>query len=1127
MNVAAGTTATDAVNLGQLAAAGLNISTAGVVQNAFVAYDSTAKTGVTLGSGTVGAQLHQLAAGTVATDAVNLGQLAAAGLNINTSGVVTNAFVAYDTTAKTGVTLGSGTVGAQLHQLVAGTAATDAVNVGQLTAAGLNINTSGVVQNAFVAYDTTAKTGVTLGVGTAGAQIHGLVAGVADTDATNVAQLKAMGATFNSSGVVQNSFVAYDTAARTKVTLGDGTTAVTVSNVAAGVAGTDAVNVNQLNSAFSGAAGLSASLKYIKFGPSTATQAQATQTDSMAIGGNAFANASGALAFGLNARATGNNSVAIGVNSSTSIDNTVSFGTAAATRRLINVGAGVADTDAVNLGQVDDLIAQAIAPAAQKVSSTPVMATRTLLGDTVQTPVLSDVVAVGPTDKLGHNEALSQDGIAIGLGNSSTGIQSVAIGSNVSSTANTSVGLGYGVIANGDNATAIGVGSQVIANEALAIGYNAQVETVGGVAIGNNSLVTGAAVNGISVGSNNQLTGAGNVVVGNNTLISGTNTVAIGNNIFGTKSTTPAVGSNSVILGNGSDGSQSNVVSIGAKGSERKIVNVAAGTTTTDAVNLGQMTTAIAAAGTGGGGSTLITQAAAGADLLVGGATQGTHVNFADSTGAARELTGVAAGTADTSAVNLAQLKPVVAALGGGAAIDAAGKVTGPTYSIGGHTTTNAGDAFKDVDTGLTNLNNAVAAISADTGGTGLVAQDPTTQNITVGKMTGGTVVDVTNSSGVQRTITGVAAGAVNSSSFDAINGSQLFNNSQSIATAIGGGAQMNSDGSFTQPTFNVGGGTVHNVGDAISNLDSRVTQNADNVTNLQTTVNNITAGGGVAAPNAVSYDSSAHDQITMAGTAGTKLTNLAAGTVAAGSTDAVTGDQLYSTNQAVDALQTSVTNIATTGSTSIGINGTNGADGAPGTPAAAAAASGNDAIAMGDNASAAGDHAVVIGGGASGTGDGTIAIGGNAGATGTNSIAIGNGATAPNANSVALGAGSTTDRDNSVSVGSADQQRQITNVAAGTQGTDAVNLNQMNSAVGGIARKAYSGIAAATALTMIPDVDANKTLSIGIGGGTFQGYAASAIGGTARITQNIKVRVGAGWSAAGTTVGAGASYQW
>jgi len=179
------------------------------------------------------------------------------------------------------------------------------------------------------------------------------------------------------------------------------------------------------------------------------------------------------------------------------------------------------------------------------------------------------------------------------------------------------------------------------------------------------------------------------------------------------------------------------------------------------------------------------------------------------------------------------------------------------------------------------------------------------------------------------------------------------------------------------------------------------------------------------------------------------------------------------------------------------------------------------------DNASASGNGAIVIGGGATAAGDGTIAIGGNAGASGKDSIAIGNGATAPANNAVALGANSVADRDNSVSVGSADQQRQITNVAAGTQGTDAVNLNQMNSAVGGIARKAYSGIAAATALTMIPDVDANKTLSLGIGGGTFQGYAATAIGGTARITQNIKVRVGAGWSAAGTTVGAGASYQW
>jgi autotransporter adhesin len=442
---------------------------------------------------------------------------------------------------------------------------------------------------------------------------------------------------------------------------------------------------------------------------------------------------------------------------------------------------------------------------------------------------------------------------------------------------------------------------------------------------------------------------------------------------------------------------------------------------------------------------------------------------------------------------------------------------TPPSYVIQNKTYNNAGDAFANVDASLTNLGDKISGLP---GGIGLVAQDPTTKTITVGSLTGGTVVDMTGKDGA-RTITGVAAGSLDSSSVDAVNGAQLNSIGSGLATAIGGGATFNAaDGTITQPSFTVGGNPVNNVGDAISKLDTNVT---NNYTDLQKQITNI-AGGGTA--NAVAYDTSEHDKLTLGGTAATTttlLTNLTDGVLSETSTDAVTGRQLNETNANVAILETTVKNISATGSTSIGING---ADGAAGT-AGPAGANGADAIAMGDNASASGDHAIVIGGGASGAGDGTIAIGGNSSANGKDSIAIGNGATAPANNAVALGAGSVADRDNSVSVGSQGSERQITNVAAGTQGTDAVNLNQMNSAMGGIARKAYSGIAAATALTMIPDVDANKTLSIGIGGGTFQGYAATAIGGTARITQNIKVRVGAGWSAAGTTVGAGASYQW
>ena len=83
-----------------------------------------------------------------------------------------------------------------------------------------------------------------------------------------------------------------------------------------------------------------------------------------------------------------------------------------------------------------------------------------------------------------------------------------------------------------------------------------------------------------------------------------------------------------------------------------------------------------------------------------------------------------------------------------------------------------------------------------------------------------------------------------------------------------------------------------------------------------------------------------------------------------------------------------------------------------------------------------------------SATGSNSVAIGPQATSSGTNSVAMGNGASATADNSVAIGAGSVADRANTVSVGSAGNERQITNVAAGTQATDAVNVGQLDSAI-------------------------------------------------------------------------------
>ncbi|HRO27787.1 MAG TPA: YadA-like family protein, partial [Luteimonas sp.] len=210
------------------------------------------------------------------------------------------------------------------------------------------------------------------------------------------------------------------------------------------------------------------------------------------------------------------------------------------------------------------------------------------------------------------------------------------------------------------------------------------------------------------------------------------------------------------------------------------------------------------------------------------------------------------------------------------------------------------------------------------------------------------------------------------------------------------------------------------------------------------------------------------------------QITNVADGRIALGSTDAVTGGQVY------DALDSAaqiigggseVTAFGTLsapafmiqGSTYFSVGDAFGAvdaqisvlnsrlttlEGATttGSSQQAAAASGRR---MGDLGEAelaadgsAGTATLDTGGGTSTTGSGSVAVAHGQGAVATHATAtaVGDGATATASNSVALGQGSVADRANTVSVGSAGNERQVTNVAAGTQATDAVNVAQLES---------------------------------------------------------------------------------
>ncbi|WP_241609655.1 ESPR-type extended signal peptide-containing protein [Rosenbergiella australiborealis] len=71
--------------------------------------------------------------------------------------------------------------------------------------------------------------------------------------------------------------------------------------------------------------------------------------------------------------------------------------------------------------------------------------------------------------------------------------------------------------------------------------------------------------------------------------------------------------------------------------------------------------------------------------------------------------------------------------------------------------------------------------------------------------------------------ITNVAAGEISSSSHDAINGAQLYKTNSSVANYFGGGSKVDANGNITAPTYNVAGGSYNNVGDALGAVDNKV----------------------------------------------------------------------------------------------------------------------------------------------------------------------------------------------------------------------------------------------------------------------------------------------------------------
>ncbi|WP_139571676.1 YadA-like family protein [Escherichia coli] len=215
----------------------------------------------------------------------------------------------------------------------------------------------------------------------------------------------------------------------------------------------------------------------------------------------------------------------------------------------------------------------------------------------------------------------------------------------------------------------------------------------------------------------------------------------------------------------------------------------------------------------------------------------------------------------------------------------------------------------------------------------GVGATAATDNSVAIGA---GSTTDASNTvsvgnSATKRKIVNMAAGAISNTSTDAINGSQLYTISDSVAKRLGGGATVGNDGSISAVSYALKSGTYNNVGDALSGIDNNTLQwnrtagafTAAHGSNTTSKITNVAKGTVSATSTDVVNGSQLYDlqqdALLWNGTAfsaahGTdvtsKITNVTAGELSDTSTDAVNGSQLKATKDDVAANTTNITNL-------------------------------------------------------------------------------------------------------------------------------------------------------------------------------------------------------------------------
>ncbi len=534
---------------------------------------------------------------------------------------------------------------------------------------------------------------------------------------------------------------------------------------------------------------------------------------SSAIGSKTLATGGASMAFGVSAKAMGDRSVALGASSVANGDRSMAFGRYAKTNGFTSLAIGDS-----SLADGEKTIALGNTAKAYEIMSIA-------LGDNANASK-EYAMALGASSKAGGADSLafgrkstanSTGSLAIGADSSSSNDNAIAIGNKTQALGVNSMALGNASQASGESSIALGNTSEASEQNAIALGQGSIASKVNSIALGSNSLSSGE--NAIALGEGSAAGGSNSLAFGSQSRANGNDSVALG---VGAAAATD----NSVAIGAGSTTDASNTVSVGNSATKRKIVNMAAGAisnTSTDAIN----------------GSQLYT--------------------ISDS---------------------------VAKRLGGGATVGSDGTVTAVSYALRSGTYNNVGDALSGIDNNTLQWNKTAGAFSANHG------------------------ANATNK------ITNVAKGTVSATSTDVVNGSQLYDLQQDAllwnGTAFSAAHGTEATSKITNVTAgNLTAGSTDAVnGSQLKTTNDNVTTNTTNIATNTTNITNLTDAVNGLGDDSLLWNKAAGAFSAAHGTEATsKITNVTAGNLTAGSTDAVNGSQLKTTN---DNVTTNTTNIAT-----------------------------------------------------------------------------------------------------------------------------------------------------------------------------------------------------------------------